>query len=185
MAAGTRAFQELFEKEYEPLCRYAFTFLHDEHSAEDVVQDTFVRIWEGKQELIGTPALKFYLFTAVRNNCISHLRKLKTAGTQYTDETPEPEPEPSIPPSQLQALEDEQSRRIAEALNQLPPKCREVFLLVKWQGFSYKQAAEALDISVKTVENQMGKAIKTFRDWTSTAVQLLVLAAVHLFSRLS
>jgi RNA polymerase sigma-70 factor (ECF subfamily) len=172
MASGT-SFQQLFEQQYEPLCRYAYTFLHDEHTCEDVVQDTFVKIWETKSELIDTPAIRYYLFTAVRNNCISYLRKQKTSGTVYTDETPEPEPEPSLPESHLRSLEDEQSRRIAEALNQLPPKCREVFLLVKWQGLSYKDAAAALDISVKTVENQMGKAIKTFRDWVPTVLQIL------------
>ena len=76
---------------------------------------------------------------------------------------------------QLREDATEQSKRIANALDQLPPKCREVFLLVKLHGMSYKQAAEALDISVKTVENQMGKAIKTFRTQANPVMLELVI----------
>jgi RNA polymerase sigma-70 factor (ECF subfamily) len=68
---------------------------------------------------------------------------------------------------------NDQSRRISEALDKLPPKCKEVFLLVKMQGLSYKQTAEALDISIKTVENQMGKAIRVLRE--STPAQLILI----------
>jgi len=130
-----------------------------------VVQDTFIKIWEQKKDLIESPNIKFYLVTAVRNNCISFIRKQKTQQVKYTDETPEPEPEPHFTASQHEQQAKEQQQKIADALNQLPPKCREVFLLIKLHGMSYKQAAEALDISVKTIENQMGKAIKVLREF--------------------
>lgn len=175
MAATEKAFRQLFEKEYEGLCRYAYTFLQDEHAAEDVVQETFVKIWEGKQALLEDNSIRFYLFTAVRNNSISYLRKAKAAAVTYTDTTPEPEPEPSFSVGQLQQIEEEKTRQIAEALNKLPPKCREVFLLVKWQGLSYKDAAATLGISIKTVENQMGKAIKIFKSMSVGAILLLAL----------
>lgn len=181
MAAIEKAFQQLFEKEYEGLCRYAYTYLHDEHAAEDVVQETFVKIWEGKRHLLEDSSIRFYLFTAVRNNSISYLRKIKTAATTYTDTTPEPEPEPSLSASQLQGIEDENARQIAEALNRLPPKCREVFLLVKWQGLSYKDTAAALGLSVKTVENQMGKAIKIFKNARFDVVGIYFLFLSNLF----
>jgi len=168
-------FKALFAQEYSKLCRYALTFLHDTHQAEDVVQETFIKIWERKPELIGSPDIRFYLVTAVRNNCISALRKLKTQQTQFTEETPEPEPEPFVTATQQYQDASEQSIRIATALDKLPPKCREVFLLVKMQGLSYKQAAEALEISVKTVENQMGKAIKVLRDNLSARAIFLLL----------
>lgn len=79
---------------------------------------------------------------------------------------------------------DEQSKKIAEALNQLPPKCKEVFLMVKMHGMSYKQTAESLDISVKTVENQMGKAIKTLRDFVQSGAMaglILILLLKNIF----
>ncbi|RYD51760.1 MAG: RNA polymerase sigma-70 factor [Sphingobacteriales bacterium] len=184
MTERNTSFQQLFAREYEGLCRYAFTYLHDEHTCEDVVQDTFVKIWETKRELIDNPNIRFYLFTAVRNNCISYLRKAKTSAVILTEETPEPFPEPTIPATQLLAMEDEKTRQIAEALNQLPPKCREVFMLVKWQGLSYKDAAATLGISVKTVENQMGKAIKIFKNWTATVSAVLIGLAVYLIQTL-
>lgn len=168
-------FQQLFHEEYPKLCRYALTYLHDTHTAEDVVQDTFIKIWEQKRDLITTDTIRFYLITAVRNNCISYLRKQKSQNTRYTEETPEPEPEASFSDTQLREMESDQARQLAEALNQLPPKCREVFLLVKLHGMSYKQAAESLDISVKTVENQMGKAIKTFREMSIPAIAVFML----------
>ncbi len=175
MAANEKAFQQLFEKEYEGLCRYAVTYLHDEHAAEDVVQETFVKIWESKRVLPEDGSIRFYLFTAVRNNCISYLRKAKTAAVTYTDTTPEPEPELSLSAAQLHSIEEENARQIGEALNKLPPKCREVFLLVKWQGLSYKDAASTLGLSIKTIENQMGKAIKIFRNLAAGITSLLLL----------
>lgn len=169
------AFKALFAQEYNKLCRYALTFLHDMHQAEDVVQETFIKIWERKPELIQTPDIRFYLVTAVRNNCISALRKLKTQAIEFREETPEPDPEPFVTATQQYQDASEQSLRIAAALDKLPPKCREVFLLVKMQQLSYKQAAEALDISVKTVENQMGKAIRVLREGLAVLFLLLLL----------
>jgi RNA polymerase sigma-70 factor (ECF subfamily) len=167
------AFKNIFEQEYSKLCRYALTFLNDSHQAEDVVQETFIKIWERKQEIISSPEMRFYLVTAVRNNCISALRKLKTQNTTFTENTPEPEPELHFTISQHQEEANEQAKKIANALDLLPPKCKEVFLLVKMQGLSYKQTAETLDISVKTVENQMGKAIKVLRENVSVPLLLL------------
>ncbi len=168
------AFKELFAAEYNNLCRYAVSYLQDSHWAEDVVQDTFVKFWEQKKELSHSAEAKFYLITAVRNNCITALRKQSNRGIQLTDNTPEPSPEPFI--TNRQAIEDdnEQKQKIADALNQLPPKCKEVFLMVKLHGMSYKQAAESLEISIKTVENQMGKAIKMLRDFTRATVCIVL-----------
>ncbi len=165
MAATESFFRELFEKEYGNLCRYAMSYMQDSHLAEDVVQETFIRIWEQKRDLITSPQVKFYLITAVRNNCISALRKQNTRGEVLMEATPDAPPEPFITSRQHYEQLNEQKKKIADALNQLPPKCKEVFLLIKMQGLSYKQVAESLDISVKTVENQMGKAIKILREY--------------------
>jgi RNA polymerase sigma-70 factor (family 1) len=178
-AALEAAFKDLFNREYNNLCRYALTYMQDESLAEDIVQDTFIKIWEQKKDLIASAEIKFYLITAVRNNCISALRKQKTQQVHFTDTTPEPDPEPFITTTQHYEMANEQARKIKEALNQLPPKCKEVFLLIKMQGMSYKQAAESLGISVKTVENQMGKAIKIVRELAlSQPVLLLLVLAV-------
>jgi RNA polymerase sigma-70 factor (ECF subfamily) len=174
LAATEQIFQQLFTKEYSGLCRYALTFMQDEHAAEDVVQDTFIRIWEGKRELITSPDIRFYLVTAVRNNCISALRKAKTSVIQFPEHTPEGDPEPFFSPTQSREEAAERQRRLSAALDTLPAKCREVFLLVKMQGLSYKQAADTLGISVKTVEAQMGKALRTLRETTVLALVLIM-----------
>lgn len=167
------AFKDMFAREYEKLCRYAYSFMQDEHLAEDIVQETFIRIWEQKREMVGTPEVRFYLITAVRNNSITALRKQKSQRTTFTEDTPEPEPEPFFTARQHEEKEGEDAKRMTEALNQLPPKCKEVFLLVKMHGMSYKQAAETLDISIKTVENQMGKAIKVLREFVLSRTVLI------------
>jgi RNA polymerase sigma-70 factor (family 1) len=174
LGTSEQSFQQLFSAEYNKLCRYALTFLQDEHSAEDVVQDTFIRIWETKRELISSPDIRYYLVTAVRNNCISALRKQKASTVHFPENMPEPDPEPQLTPSMQREETAERERRLSAALDQLPPKCKEVFLMVKMHSMSYRQVSEALDISIKTVENQMGKALKVLRETTAlTAIVIL------------
>lgn len=171
MAGGPEAaFKDLFSREYGGLCRYALAYVQDSHLAEDIVQETFIKIWEKKQDLISSPDARFYLITAVRNNCISSLRKLRSQNIVFPEAAPEPEPEIYFTTMQQREEMNEQARKISEALDRLPPKCREVFLLVKMQGLSYRQAADTLDISVKTVENQMGKALKILREGSLVAL---------------
>jgi RNA polymerase sigma-70 factor (family 1) len=173
--SAENAFKELFNKEYNNLCRYALFYLQDSHWAEDVVQETFVKFWEQQKIAPDRPEAKFYLITSVRNNSLSALRKQSSNKVIYSEQNPEPEPEPFITTRQIMEDAGERSAKIAAALDQLPPKCREVFLLVKMHGMSYKQAAESLDLSVKTIEHQMGKAIKIMRDYTAVLLALLFL----------
>ncbi|XZF13802.1 RNA polymerase sigma-70 factor [Chitinophagaceae bacterium MMS25-I14] len=164
LSAQELTFKTLFETEYVRLCRYALSYMQDTHLAEDIVQETFIRIWEQKKEMIGHPNIRFYLVAAVKNNCISALRKIKAEQTQLTADTPEPEPEVHLTFAQHLENENSKAKQIETALNLLPPKCKEVFLMIKLHGMSYKEAAETLNISVKTIENQMGKALKTLRE---------------------
>lgn len=175
MTVTEKAFKDLFDREYENLCRYAVSFLEDSHLAEDIVQDTLVKFWEQRKDLVESKEAKFYLITAIRNNCITVLRKQASSGVRFTDNTPETAPEPFITGRQLREDAAEQSKKIAAALDQLPPKCKEVFLMVKLHGMSYKQTAASLDISVKTVENQMGKAIKTLREFVQSGAMAMLM----------
>lgn len=172
LATINHIFQQLFNAEYGKLCRYALSYVQDEQTAEDVVQETFVKIWESKQDLITEPHIRFYLVTAVRNNCISLLRKKKSSNEHYSDQLPEPDPEPFfIRAEQLQET-DERKEQLRNLLNKLPPKCKEVFLLIKMQDMSYQQAADVLGISTKTVENHMGKALKLLREGVKVSAAL-------------
>jgi RNA polymerase sigma-70 factor (ECF subfamily) len=172
------AFQQIFRQEYAGLCRYAQTLLTDEHSAEDIVQDTFVKIWDTKKDFIGHPNVKFYLYTAVRNNCISLLRKQKSSAIRYTAEAPPAASDTYETAAHFYRAEEVKEAQIAEALALLPEKCREIFVLVKGNGMSYKEAAALLDLSPKTIENQMGKALKIFKERLSPALLLILFTAL-------
>lgn len=156
-----RLFQETFYKHYEPLCKYAFTIVKEPHSCEDIVQETFLRVWEKKQNLIGSEELTWYMYTAIRNNCLSFIeKKQKTVlgdfnGQEIID-MPGERPSPTTKETDYDTL-------LKEALTNLPPKCREVFVLSRVSNLTYKQIGDSLGISIKTVENQMCKALKILR----------------------
>lgn len=154
-------FEVFFRGHYQALCSYAFSFLKDEESSEDVVQDVFIKVWEQRKDLIGTDQLKFYLFTAVRNNCFTHLKKNKKYFLVELSEEDVPN-ETLIRLSEVDRNKDPKEL-IAKAMDQLPPKCREVFMLSRLSHQTYQQIADSLGLSVKTVENQMGKAIRILK----------------------
>lgn len=174
-----RLFQETFYKYYEPLCKYAFTIVKEPHSCEDIVQETFLRVWEKKQNLIGSEELTWYLYTAIRNNCLSFLEKkqrtvLGDINGQAFIETPgERLPTSTTPETDYDTL-------LKNALENLPPKCREVFVLSRVSNLTYKQISDSLGISIKTVENQMGKALKILRAHIKQKQGLLVIACIIL-----
>jgi RNA polymerase sigma-70 factor (ECF subfamily) len=172
-------FQEAFYAQYEPLCRYAYTLVKDYDACEDIVQETFLKIWEKKQELIGTDGLNFYLFRAVRNNCLSFLeKKQKTIISTLRDEDVA-----DMPGEKELATTDtgkDYDTLLKEAMDNLPPKCREVFILSRVSDLTYQQISETLDISVKTVENHMGKALRILRSFIR-GKQTFILALSLLF----
>lgn len=171
------SFEAIFRQHYERLCSYAYTFLKDEASSEDIVQEVFIKIWEQRQDLIGSDQLKFYLFTAVRNNCLTAITKnKKNAFIELGDEEASDEM-----PLKMEAADCGTDPKVllAKAMEQLPPKCREVFMLSRLSGQTYQQIADSLGISVKTVENQMGKAIKLLKVFAKeNRVYLLVICCL-------
>lgn len=155
------SFEAVFKNHYERLCGYAYTFLKDEVTSEDIVQEVFIKIWEQRRDLIGSSQLKFYLFSAVRNNSLTAIAKnKKSALVELGEEDASVEIIINMEPADGCI---EPKILFAKAMEQLPPKCREVFMLSRLSGHTYKQIADGLGISVKTVENQMGKAIRILR----------------------
>jgi RNA polymerase sigma-70 factor (family 1) len=154
-----RLFEKVFKENFEHLAKYAWSILKNEADAEDVVQELFVRIWNNNPSILESDQAKYYLVTATRNSCISHLRK------QATRVNVEPENIPDISevpgdenPVDLVAI-------AKKGISELPPQCQLIFKLSRFGKLSYQQIAEELDLSVKTVENQMGKAIKFMREY--------------------
>ena len=156
-----QSFHQAFIQHYESLCQYAFALVKESQAAEDIVQEIFVRVWEKKKELVGSPDIKFYLFTAVRNNCITYAQKNKRSPvTSLTGQEIAIAPSIPLPEKKKEKTFEE---LLEEGLDRLPPRCREVFVLSRMSKLTYQQIADTLGISVKTVENQMGKALSVLR----------------------
>jgi RNA polymerase sigma-70 factor (family 1) len=169
------SFQVVFNTWYNSLCNYANSFLKDECACEDIVQDVFMRIWKDRPDLIGTEGIRYYLFTAVRNNCITKLRREKKAAVvDWKDEAVDYIPDKENGPTDYMAL-------VQTAIEGLPPRCREVFLLSRISNMTYKEIAASLDISVKTVENQLSKALRMIRAFLKDKEAYLVWALANIF----
>lgn len=154
-----KEFDNCFRKLYLPLGMYALRILDDAQSAEDIVEDTFTKAWQLIEEGKDIADFKSYMYRMVHNGCISFLRnKKETVGLEFVPEADEEAVDTS-----------ERDAHIWKAIDQLPEKCREVFLLSKRDGLSNEEIAEKMGISIKTVKNQMTKALSRLREALSAS----------------
>jgi len=149
-----KPFEEIFQEYYSPLCNYALKLVNDFEVAEEIVQDLFVQLLE-KQTLDEVVYVDRFLIRSVKFKCIDFLRRRKNAGVVTFEHLAESD---LIDNEELSGEEINALFHYLAA--KLPPKTREVFLLVRQSELSYKETAEKLNISVKTVENQMSRALK-------------------------
>jgi RNA polymerase sigma-70 factor (family 1) len=171
-------FEKLFREQYNPLANYAYSILHSRQDAEDVVQDVFIKLWQKDPAIVMNDGIKFYLLTATKNTCISFLRK--QAGK--TTVAPEEVTLPAASEEPVKEQPVDYQTLIKNALDLLPPQCLAIFKLSRFTNLSYRQIADELGLSVKTVENQMGKALKIMREYAKQhkvplSLLLLYLAA--------
>lgn len=156
-----KQFEILFKEYYEMLCRFGIKYVKNIQQSEEVVQDTFYNIWKNRESLNIKTSLKSYLFTAVRNNCLQVLRT-RSLDIKYENYYKSHYQNASVTPSdELNAKE--LSNVINKALNSLPERCRKIFKMSRYEGLKYHEIADKLSISIKTVEANMGKALKHFR----------------------
>ena len=154
-------FEKLFRSSYVSLVRYAKRILKDHDTAEEIVQDLFFRLWQDRGNLTIESSLNGYLFRSVHNRSLHFIEHQKVidrhAGeiAASTDQTAEPVIE-AIYYSELQ-------RKVARVLDRLPEKCSVIFRMSRFEGLKYNEIAEKLSVSLKTVEANMGKALKEFR----------------------
>lgn len=164
-------FEALFREHYAPLCGFANKFVGEAETAEELVQELFTQIWEKRKNIQFSGSLRSYLFASVRNSALNHLKHLKVRkGYQDYMVARETEPAESNPydVAELQS-------RIDTAIEALPERCRQVFLLSRREGLKYAEIAEQMEISVKTVEVQMGKALRSLRQNLKTYLPMVVL----------
>lgn len=153
------AFRHFFESYFTSLCRFMHVYIPDKAVVEELALDIFVYIWENRTTLQIQLSFKAYLFQAARNKCLNELRqKKKTVSLNDIDI--------DIVDTEILSLENEELYKlIQEAVSALPDKCREVFNLSRNENLSNKEIAERLDISIKTVEGQITKALKRIKDF--------------------
>lgn len=156
------AFDFLFKSYYSGLCVYAEQFLGDLSDAEEVVQSVFVKFWERRENIQIKVSLREYLFKIVYNKCLDFIKHEKVR-RNYADKVRlQPIPEFNISDTN-NFLEFEIRGIFNETMELLPPECKKVFMLSRIQNLKNREIAEKLGLSIKTVENQIGKALKIFR----------------------
>lgn len=156
-----KAFENLFRRYYGFLCSYAYKTVKDSANAEEIVQEFFVRLWEKREQLSIDTSVKNYFFRSIRNQCINAIQHDKIKARYAQKVISETEIDFSNDDS---FVELELSEKINESIQALPEKRREIFLLSREEGLKYREIAEKLNVSVKTVETQMSQAIKFLRD---------------------
>ncbi|MBN8669049.1 MAG: RNA polymerase sigma-70 factor [Chitinophagales bacterium] len=161
MASTEILFEEVFKSHYKRLHAYACTILNDEDDAEEIVQNVFVKLWEKKEKIHELQSLNAYLYRAVYNDCINFVKheKVKQSYRNYAVHTNSEMDNNNTQRSKVLQLEE----RLRQALAELPEQCRTIFQMSRFEDMKYREIAEQLGLSVKTVENQMGKALKLMR----------------------
>lgn len=156
-----KAYESLFQEHYESLVRYAYKMIRDEMVAQELAQEVFIYIWEKREQIVLTGPIKNYLFSATKNKSINWLRlelpKIQNSLDVEQVELINPEKTEGLSPEKIKTMVD-------KAVALLPNKCREIFVLSKFGGLTYDEIAEEMDLSKKTVENQMGIALKKLRE---------------------
>lgn len=157
-AGDAAAFEEVFNEYYSSLCRFALNFVGDPDESEEIVQNSFVKFWNKKEQITISTSLKSYLYQAVKNESLNHIKHLNVVKSHEGRQENKYESDGSD-----LLVTQELQYKIDDSLAKLPVERKKIFLLSRNEGLKYREIADKLDISIKTVENQMGKALKFFR----------------------
>lgn len=150
----------LFNNWQQGLVYFANQYIKNEDEAIEIVNDSFMAIWDRRETLKLDDTVKGYLYTTVRNKCLNAIKKVNPE--QYAEDVSTINKGSDF--TVQHAMEaQETEKKLNRAIESLPPRCKEVFLLSRKEGLSYKQIAQALDLTVKTVENQIGIALKQLK----------------------
>lgn len=165
-------FEQVFRKHYGSLCAYGRSILRDADEAEEIVQTVFVNIWEKRTEIEITQSLKSYLYRAVHNHCLNRIKhqKVRDEHQQYAAYHQETTYE-SV--SQT-VYKNELEQQLSVAIEKLPEQCRIIFKLSRFDELKYQEIADQLGLSIKTVENQIGKALKILRTELADYLPVLI-----------
>jgi len=174
-------FDDLFRQYSKPLFYYASKFVDDE-AARDMVQDVFVKLW-ADQSITIKQSLNALLFTMIRNSCLQYLEKQKVRNKYFESAKLKLQEEELrfYMDERTSLIEQELEYKLNEVLNSLPDRCRQIFVMSRFDNKKNKEIAEELDISVKAVEKQITKALATIRSEMKDYLPLLLFLSGHLF----
>jgi RNA polymerase sigma-70 factor, ECF subfamily len=167
------AFEQVFKTHYKNLHAYVCTILKADTYAEEIVQQIFLKLWERADNISIAGSVAAYLYRAVHNESLNHIKHQKVKSNYQMHVAYSMKDAVEAAPKNLQAKELE--KKIQAALNELPEQCRTIFQKSRFEEMKYREIADELNIAVKTVENQMGKALKTLREKLSEFLTLLFL----------
>ncbi|MGF7138359.1 RNA polymerase sigma-70 factor [Roseimarinus sediminis] len=170
-----KSFELLFKSYYAPLCVFARRYIDDPDECEELVQSFFLKLWENRKTINITGSLPSYLFSSVRNRCLNFLQHQKVK-RNYRDELLHVQNEDEF----NDFPEIDLMQKIEKAIESLPPKRREIFILSRQHGLKYREIANQLNLSVKTVEVQMGHALKHLRSELKDYHTLLISFSIFL-----
>jgi RNA polymerase sigma-70 factor (ECF subfamily) len=154
------AFRHVFDSCYESLCAYAYSILRDVPEAEDTVQSIFMKLWEKRDALEIRQSVRSYLFKAVYNQCLNQIehRAVKSRHRALTQwEATEASSEPDMFPEEL-------GEKVRQAIDNLPPQCKKIFVMSRFDGLRYPEISSRLNISINTIQNQICKALRVLRE---------------------
>ncbi|EJF52932.1 RNA polymerase sigma-70 factor [Saprospira grandis DSM 2844] len=165
------ALKAIFEQHYQSIYRIIYRMLQNKATAEDLSQEVFLKLWEKREKLNIRGPIGPYLRRMAVNEALGHLRKHKK---YFIEDIEDQHDLAAAPTADAEAVyaEKELKQALNKAIKSLPPRCRSVFVLSRFDGLSYKEIGESMNISVKTVENQMGKALKVMRKLLSPYLPL-------------
>ena len=160
------AFQSLYLHLAPPLIRFANSFLKEDRAlSEDIVAEIFAGLWERRQTLMNIEHLKVYLFTCVRNAALNHLEKMeRTSFYSFEELEVVLAPLISAQDPEKDMISGETMEAVQEAMNALPAKCRLIFRMAKEEGLRYKEIADILNISVRTIDSQIAIALRKIHE---------------------
>ncbi len=172
-----KSFERVFNTYCENLVRYAESILKNTYEAEDIVQQLFVQCWAKRETLDVNTSLKSYLYKSTYNSCLNKIKQLGVRESYAAYHLHVNQGQAGAASQQLEAKEA--ASAIQEAMNELPEQCRLVFKMSRFDQMKYQEIADELGISIKTVENQMGKALKHMRLKLKDYIMVLLLFFIH------
>lgn len=180
LAANGNDWDKIYLDNYPALYNYAFTIVNNATLAEEMIHQVFLKILERNEPVTIHTSLKAYLYRSVHNECLNHLKHQKVKQAWQADAVNNMKAPTENSSGKLQYQELEQ--RLRKAINELPEQCRTIFQLSRFEELKYAEIATQLGLSVKTVENQMSKALKRLRTKLADFLPLIIWLLLNMLS---